>query len=448
MLFTLKNLGRLEEATIDLGKDLIVLTGPNNTSKTYVAHAIYGFCHDIGWTLRFYMGDPLSSAMKDDGDRSEVDVLAVIEQRLMASIDGMGLLAGESLPQVLGAPKSFAPSAQIQVSFTGDEIDAAKASIREQEDHREVKGEETVVDKTPGTGVWRFTRIGILAGKDAANGSEWGSLLALHQIPVIVLGNVIVRAFFNGLASPHIITAERSAVEIFSRELAVKRFDPSSPDEPPPRYPLALTESLKEAQLLASVRNATSPYAPEADRLEREILEGRIEIGTYGETLFIPAGTTERLGVNLASSSVKALAGLSLFLRHRAQKGHFLIIDEPELNLHPHNQRLVARLLARLARSGLKVMISTHSDYILRELNNLIMLSRDKDGQLRKKHGYDEDEILRPERVGAYAFDGAHGRPIELGPAGIDVEAIDKDIKELNRSSRDIYWALEDEHEA
>jgi hypothetical protein len=41
MLFTLRNLGRLEEATIDLGKDLIVLTGPNNTSKTSVAHAIY-----------------------------------------------------------------------------------------------------------------------------------------------------------------------------------------------------------------------------------------------------------------------------------------------------------------------------------------------------------------------------------------------------------------------
>jgi hypothetical protein len=199
---------------------------------------------------------------------------------------------------------------------------------------------------------------------------------------------------------------------------------------------------------MMSAQNATSPYAVEADRLEREILDGRIEIGAYGESLFVPAGTTERLGINLASSSVKALAGLTLFLRHRAQKGHFLIIDEPELNLHPHNQRLVARLLARLARSGLKVMISTHSDYILRELNNLIMLSRDKDGQLREKHGYGEDEILSPERVGAYAFDGVHGRPIELGPTGIDVEAIDQDIKELNRSSRDIYWALEDQDEA
>ena len=77
--------------------------------------------------------------------------------------------------------------------------------------------------------------------------------------------------------------------------------------------------------------------------------------------------------------------------------GHkFLIIDEPELNLHPQNQRKVARLLARIVRAGIKVMISTHSDHIVRELNNLIMLSADKDGALRKKHGYDEEETLSP----------------------------------------------------
>jgi hypothetical protein len=40
MRFTLQSLGRLDEATIDLSKDLILLTGPNNTSKTYVAHSI------------------------------------------------------------------------------------------------------------------------------------------------------------------------------------------------------------------------------------------------------------------------------------------------------------------------------------------------------------------------------------------------------------------------
>jgi predicted ATPase len=62
-----------------------------------------------------------------------------------------------------------------------------------------------------------------------------------------------------------------------------------------------------------------------------------------------------------------------------AQEGDFIIIDEPELNLHPDNQRKIARWLVRVVNAGFKVMITTHSDYIIREFNNLIMLQTAKD---------------------------------------------------------------------
>jgi AAA15 family ATPase/GTPase len=41
MIFKVKNLGYIEEAEVDLSKDLIVFTGHNNTGKTYLAYAIY-----------------------------------------------------------------------------------------------------------------------------------------------------------------------------------------------------------------------------------------------------------------------------------------------------------------------------------------------------------------------------------------------------------------------
>jgi recombinational DNA repair ATPase RecF len=41
MIFNVKNLGYIEEASVDLSKDLIVLTGQNNTGKTYLAYTIY-----------------------------------------------------------------------------------------------------------------------------------------------------------------------------------------------------------------------------------------------------------------------------------------------------------------------------------------------------------------------------------------------------------------------
>ncbi|MEZ4888168.1 MAG: AAA family ATPase [Chitinophagales bacterium] len=48
MIFKVKNLGIIEEAEVDLGKDLILLTGHNNTGKTYLAYAIYGLFTSLG----------------------------------------------------------------------------------------------------------------------------------------------------------------------------------------------------------------------------------------------------------------------------------------------------------------------------------------------------------------------------------------------------------------
>ena len=54
------------------------------------------------------------------------------------------------------------------------------------------------------------------------------------------------------------------------------------------------------------------------------------------------------------------------------------MVDEPELNLHPENQRRIAQLFARLVNLGIRVFVTTHSDYIVKELNTLIMLNQDK----------------------------------------------------------------------
>ena len=47
MKLTVKNLGPISQAEVDLSKDLIILTGENNTGKTYVAYGIYGIIKRI-----------------------------------------------------------------------------------------------------------------------------------------------------------------------------------------------------------------------------------------------------------------------------------------------------------------------------------------------------------------------------------------------------------------
>ena len=57
-----------------------------------------------------------------------------------------------------------------------------------------------------------------------------------------------------------------------------------------------------------------------------------------------------------------------------------MIIDEPESHLHPYCQILMARLIAACINAGIKVFVTTHSDYFVKEINNLIMLSNDFHG--------------------------------------------------------------------
>ena len=116
------------------------------------------------------------------------------------------------------------------------------------------------------------------------------------------------------------------------------------------------------------------------------------------------------------------------------------MIDEPELNIHPANQRHIARLLARLVNAGLRVVISTHSDYIVREFNSLLMLSQDN-GELRDRHNYSEDEVLNVEQVSACLFDNQKITPFEISPEdGIYATKFDTVIKDLNRVNDDIHY--------
>jgi len=66
----------------------------------------------------------------------------------------------------------------------------------------------------------------------------------------------------------------------------------------------------------------------------------------------------------------------------------------------------MARFLERLVNEGIKVIASTHSDYITREINTLIMLSSSnkKSAELRERYGYSENKLLKPAQIEVLLF--------------------------------------------
>ena len=80
-----------------------------------------------------------------------------------------------------------------------------------------------------------------------------------------------------------------------------------------------------------------------------------------------------KLSLMSASSSVSELAPVVLFIRDYLKKGDFFIVEEPESNLHPEAQLLIADALAQLVNAGVYVIITTHSDVVLEEIGNFVL---------------------------------------------------------------------------
>ena len=143
-----------------------------------------------------------------------------------------------------------------------------------------------------------------------------------------------------------------------------------------------------------------------AKALENEVLQGEIEVirpapEGYPEFLYHPKKTTETLRLSQSSSMVSELAPLVLFLRGIVKPGDLLIIEEPESHLHPGAQTAIARTLARLVREGVRLVITTHSDWLLQQLGNLI---REGEANKQKNQTPTSDNWLVKEEVGTWWF--------------------------------------------
>lgn len=176
-------------------------------------------------------------------------------------------------------------------------------------------------------------------------------------------------------------------------------------------------------------------------RIEQEMLQGEIIVKysdiEYPEFYYRPDGWKRDIPLLNSSSMVSDLAPVVLHLRHVVNKGagDVLIIEEPESHLHPAMQVEFVRHLAAAVNAGIHVMLTTHSEWVLEELANLIRLSELP--KSRRKDFVDTDSALTPDQLGMWLFEpkkspkGTVVREIpldfEIGnfPSGYDGVAMD-----------------------
>ena len=163
-------------------------------------------------------------------------------------------------------------------------------------------------------------------------------------------------------------------------------------------------------------------------KIEAEILGGSIttensEILKYPQFSYQPKGWSDSLPLKNASSMVSELTPVLLYLRHQVDPGDVLIIEEPESHLHPFMQVQFTRQLAAIVNSGVRVIVTTHSEWILQELANLVRLSSlPKSNRVKIDGG---NVALATDKVGAWLFqqgqnsDGSTVSRIDLDESGL-----------------------------
>jgi predicted ATPase len=148
-------------------------------------------------------------------------------------------------------------------------------------------------------------------------------------------------------------------------------------------------------------------YYQFAEELEQELLKGSIVFESSDPNL-LPEVKYKFQGTEIplqrASSSVTEIAPLILYLKYIVQPGSVLIIEEPEAHLHPANIRILAKYLVRLVRKGVNVLITTHSEYLLEQLDNFVMLRNIAPEERVERYGYEKDDFIKHTDFAVYEF--------------------------------------------
>jgi predicted ATPase len=172
------------------------------------------------------------------------------------------------------------------------------------------------------------------------------------------------------------------------------------------RYPRPVVEFKDFSQRLPSLRYMDGDINRKLIELFQTIIDGylKVEDGTITYNFY---KQKEELSVPimLSSSMVKSLSGLHAYLKYRAKKSDLLIVDEPEMNLHPEAQAKLIEFIAIMVNKGIKVLLTTHSPYIVDHLVNLIEAKNSKKKDVKDLFFLRrEDAFLDREKVSVYMF--------------------------------------------
>lgn len=173
---------------------------------------------------------------------------------------------------------------------------------------------------------------------------------------------------------------------------------------------------------------------------EENLISGKININAEtGNIYYKPKNVNTEFQMYLSSAVITELAPLYLFLKYGIINGD-LLMEEPEISLHPELQQQLTRVFIKLVNSNINILITTHSDTIVQHINNMIKLNSNNEERkkyLMNKYGYDENDLISEDKVRMYQFDIEEDgftkvTELESSEYGFEVPTFNKVLKKIS----------------
>ena len=135
---------------------------------------------------------------------------------------------------------------------------------------------------------------------------------------------------------------------------------------------------------------------------------------------------SEEFDINDLSSGEKQLFLRTLSIKMLEPNNSIILIDEPELSLHPKWQQRIIEVYKKIGENN-QIIVATHSPHILGSVSNenIFILYRNENGKIEAKTG---DELY-----------SSYGQPVDrvlkdiMGLKSVRTPKIDRDIQELRK---------------
>lgn len=201
----------------------------------------------------------------------------------------------------------------------------------------------------------------------------------------------------------------------------------------------ALSEPVSDYYIaISTLKNGWNPkdsiLSDIISEIEQDVLKAKIEFNTQnGKIEYVNSAISLRLEVTEVSSMVSEIAPIVAYLKYiikpqdHATAPPFLFIEEPEAHLHPKVQVLMMKLFAKLAKKGVKIVMTTHSDFMFNALGNLLL-----------------DKQIAPEKVASYHLVMGENGSYDAGDMQATAEGIDdhnftQTLEELYNERMNLY---------